>query len=91
MATREVLLSHIAKAIKAGKTDAEIRELIEQYLGDVDPAKLIAWRNANYKDLRRWAYPTFEEFLEAWATGDAVAIRAIKDKALAVIARFPAP
>lgn len=64
-----VLITDVSRAVRTGKTKAEIVAIINQYIADKHwsgtPPTAGEWAKAHYKELRRWAYPPMEEFVEA--------------------------
>jgi hypothetical protein len=62
----KTLITHIAKAIKAGEPDSKVDAVIQDYIEDNGiPLAITSWKVQNYDLLRSWAYPPVEEYLDA--------------------------
>lgn len=48
-----------------------------------------AWKKENYVELRKAEYPPIEEYMDAYVKGNTTAIKAYKDKCLAVKEKYP--
>lgn len=48
-----------------------------------------AWKIENYTILRKAEYPPIEEYMDAYVKGNTTAIKAYKDKCLAVKEKYP--
>lgn len=60
------LITNIAEAIKAQKTDEELNIIIQDFINEWSEEMTVEeWRLANYSDLRRWAYPDYTIYLDA--------------------------
>lgn len=72
----KILMTDIAKAIKAGEKDQKVDEMILQYKEDWGiMVTLQDWKSDNADLLRSWAYPPIEDFLDAMVkinSGDAM-------------------
>lgn len=52
------LITNIAEAIKANKTDDELNIIIQDFITEWSLLQTVEeWRSMNYSELRRWAYP----------------------------------
>lgn len=59
-------IANVAKAIKNKQNDDDINSVIQKHINDFKLSISIEqWKVNNYSDLRRWAYPSFEEYLDA--------------------------
>ena len=94
-----VLITDIARLIKNGKDDSVINNKISRLINSNNAGDINNWRLANYKDLRRWAYPDVADYVDAQVkllSGDSLLIakgQAELDlyvqQALSVKTRFP--
>lgn len=48
-----------------------------------------AWKKENYALLRKYEYPPIEEYMDAYVKANTTAIKAYKDKCLAVKEKYP--
>lgn len=81
------LITHIAEAIKDGVSDNDLDVIIQEFIGP--DGDVPAWRIERYADLRRWAYPPMEDYLDAEVKGDAEQKADYVAACLSVKERFP--
>jgi hypothetical protein len=95
------LITNIARALRNGKDDTVANERIASFIKSDNPDDILAWRLANYKELRRWSYPPPEDYLDAQVkllSGDSTLVAkgqteldTYVQQALATKTRFPKP
>ena len=70
----------------------EVKELVRHFVApEVPESDLDAYLESKYQEIRKASYPPVEEFLDAYAKDDTVALQAYKDKCLAVKAKHKKP
>ena len=63
---RKTLITTIARLIKTGEDDSTVDVAIDDFLNaGSDTAIILKWRVDHYPQLRRWAYPPIEDFIDA--------------------------
>ena len=58
-----ILITDIANAIKAFKTDEELSAIIQEFIGEENSVQ--KWKEDNFSDLRRWSYPDILVYVDA--------------------------
>ena len=72
-------------AYEAWKVDKDLEvDVYEEIEVDIE-----AWKKENYWLLRKAEYPPIEEYMDAYVKGNTTAIKAYKDKCLAVKEKYP--
>ena len=90
VASQCVTDGHIANYLQglnyeAWKVDKDLEvDVYEEVEVDVG-----AWKIENYALLRKAEYPLIEEYMDAYVKGNTTAIKAYKDKCLAVKEKYP--
>lgn len=72
--------------------DEEDNDIVETRLVNVYEeveVDIEAWKKENYWLLRKAEYPPIEEYMDAYVKGNTTAIKAYKDKCLAVKEKYP--
>lgn len=60
-------LNDVYQSVKDGDDDTELNIVIQQFLTDQGLSDTVSqWRLANYKDLRKWAYPDQADFMNSY-------------------------
>jgi hypothetical protein len=64
----KTLITHVAKLVQSQASLAEIRAKVQQYLDDHNIAMTPEqWARDHYKLLRKWAFPPYDGFIDAYA------------------------
>lgn len=81
----------VTEEVIVGK-DEEDNDIVETRLVNVYEeveVDIEAWKKENYVALRKAEYPAIEEYMDAYVKGNTTAIKAYKDKCLAVKEKYP--
>lgn len=61
-----MLITDIAQSVKNGDSESTLNEIIQAYIDLYETESTVKqWRIDNYIQLRRWAYPPIEDYVDA--------------------------